>query len=260
MRASTDRDSENGLRTWVGRSIRRLEDPALLTGRGRFTADLKAEHCVRFVRSPLASGRIMRIKAPPGVTVFTALDLAGVKPIRPMLHNFGYVPVAQPILATEVVRFVGEAIAAVIAPSEASAEDAAELVEAEIEEAQALVDAQDALAEDAPRVHAEAPRNVIVEGVVRTPDFDAVWAGAHKRVLVSTPAYCQIGICGPVLDLLRVRDPIARGFGMGLASHGIATGLPPARNHSSRPKAVRPKTGCIVSTVFTGSISRPTAQ
>jgi carbon-monoxide dehydrogenase large subunit len=44
--------------TWVGRAIRRLEDPALLTGRGRFTADLPAAQWVRFLRSPVAAGRI----------------------------------------------------------------------------------------------------------------------------------------------------------------------------------------------------------
>ena len=41
---------------WVGRAIRRVEDPALLTGQGRFTADLPAAHWVRFVRSPFAAG------------------------------------------------------------------------------------------------------------------------------------------------------------------------------------------------------------
>ena len=99
--------------TWVGRSIRRVEDPALLTGRGRFTADLPAAHRVRFVRSPVAAGRIDNITLPDGATVFTAADLAAVKPIVPALHKFGYVPVAQPVLATDVVRFVGEPIAAV---------------------------------------------------------------------------------------------------------------------------------------------------
>ena len=44
--------------TWVGRAIRRLEDPALITGQGRFTADLPATHWVRFVRSPAAAGKI----------------------------------------------------------------------------------------------------------------------------------------------------------------------------------------------------------
>ena len=64
--------------------------------------------------------------------VITAADLAGVKPIKPMLHKFNYVPVAQPILADGVVRFVGEPVAAVVAPSKEEAEDIADLVEVEI--------------------------------------------------------------------------------------------------------------------------------
>ena len=49
---------------WVGRAIRRLEDPALVRGRGRFTADFAAAHFVRLVRSPVAAGRIVKIMAP----------------------------------------------------------------------------------------------------------------------------------------------------------------------------------------------------
>ena len=84
---------------WVGRAIRRLEDPALVTGQGRFTADLPAAHWVRFVRSPVAAGKIGKIDAPDGAMVITAADLKGVKPILPMLHKFNYKPVGQPILA-----------------------------------------------------------------------------------------------------------------------------------------------------------------
>jgi aerobic carbon-monoxide dehydrogenase large subunit len=108
---------------WVGRSIRRLEDPALVAGCGRFTADLPAAHRVRFVRSQLPAGRIENIVAPAGATVVTAADLAGVGPIRPMLHKFNYVPVGQPVLASGVVRFVGEPIAAVVAARAEEAED-----------------------------------------------------------------------------------------------------------------------------------------
>ncbi len=46
---------------WVGRAIRRFEDPTLVRGRGRFTGDLPATHFVRFVRSPVAAGRILKI-------------------------------------------------------------------------------------------------------------------------------------------------------------------------------------------------------
>ncbi len=143
--------------TWVGRSIRRVEDPALVAGNGRFTGDLAATHHVRFVRSSFAAGRIKNITAPDGVRMFTAADLAGVKPIKPMLHKFDYVPVAQPILAEGVVRFVGEPIAAVIAATEAEAEDGADLVEVEIDETAPAVDARDAVAPGAPAVHAKRP-------------------------------------------------------------------------------------------------------
>ena len=168
--------------TWVGRSIRRVEDPMLVTGRGRFTADLPATHWVRFVRSSLAAGHIERITTPDGATVITAADLRDVKPIRPMLHKFNYVPVGQPILADGVVRFVGEPIAAVVAASEEEAEDIVDRVDVVIAATTPLVDALAALASDAPAVHAEAANNVIVEGRIKTQDFDAIRAGAHRRI------------------------------------------------------------------------------
>jgi carbon-monoxide dehydrogenase large subunit len=169
---------------WVGRAIRRVEDPALVGGQGRFAADLPAAHWVRFVRSPVAAGRIVGITPPDGAHVVRAADLAGVKPIRPMLHKFNYVPIAQPVLADGVVRFVGEPIAAAVAPSAAEAEDIADRVIVEIEETAALVDGPAALAASAPRVHKEAAANVVVEGRIKTENFDAVLAGAHRRVTV----------------------------------------------------------------------------
>ena len=170
--------------TWVGQSIRRLEDPALVTGNGRFTADMRAAQCVRFVRSPVAAGRIARVVAPDGATFISAADLKDIKPIRPMLHKFNYVPIGQPVLADGVVRYVGEAIAAVLAESEEAAEDLADLVVVEIEATQAVVDARAALGAGAAVVHAEAPTNVVVEGRVKTPGFDAVRGRAGKIVAV----------------------------------------------------------------------------
>src|SRR5215468_1987459 len=178
---AVDRKQGDG-RGWVGRSIRRLEDPTLVAGNGRFTGDLPAARWVRFVRSPHASGRITRIKPPAGATVITAADLKAVKPIRPMLHKFNYVPISQPVLAQDVVRFVGEPIAAVIAPTAEQAEDIADRVEVEIEETPAVVGGTAALAQGAPRVHAEAPGNVVVEGRVKTPGLDAAMAAAHRRI------------------------------------------------------------------------------
>ncbi|MGB7077219.1 MAG: xanthine dehydrogenase family protein molybdopterin-binding subunit [Xanthobacteraceae bacterium] len=168
---------------WVGRAIRRLEDPALVTGRGRFTADLPAQYHVRFVRSPVASGRIVRIAAPDGTAMITAADLAGTRPIRPMLHKYDYRPIEQRLLAESVVRFVGEPVAAVYAPTPAQAEDIADGVEVEIDELPAVIDAKAALAADAPRVHATG--NVIVDGRFATAGFDAALAKAHRRVALN---------------------------------------------------------------------------
>src|SRR6202034_132123 len=177
----TEETAGSGLK-WVGRAIRRLEDPALVTGRGHFTADLPAQHYVRFVRSSVASGRIVSINAPDGAHVIGAADLDGAGPIRPMLHKFNYQPVEQPILAKDVVRFVGEPIAAVVAPTNAAAEDIADAVEVEIEELPAVIDAREALKRGAPLVHDKVPSNTVVEGRFKTENFDAVFAKAHKIV------------------------------------------------------------------------------
>src|SRR5438128_2608580 len=176
---------------WTGRSIRRLEDPALVAGHGRFTGDLPAARWVRFVRSSVASGRIKRIVAPQGATIVTAAELAGVKPIQPLLHKFNYVPISQPVLARDVVRFVGEPIAAVVSSAREEGEDVADLVEVEIEELPVVVGAGAALARGAPLVHAEAAGNVVVEGRLKTAGFDAKVAAAHRRIKVDIRSHRQ---------------------------------------------------------------------
>jgi aerobic carbon-monoxide dehydrogenase large subunit len=167
---------------WVGRSIRRLEDPSLVKGRGRFTADLPAAQFVRFVRSPVAAGRIVGISAPDGICVIRSTDL-DARPIRPMLHKYNYQPIEQPILARDVVRFVGEPIAAVFAASAAEAEDVADRIEVDIAELPPVVGADDAMSADAPSVHDAG--NVVVDGKIKTAEFDAAFAKAHRRIEVT---------------------------------------------------------------------------
>jgi len=174
---------DSGL-AWVGRAIRRVEDPALLAGHGRFTADLPAALRVRFVRSPVAAGRIERIAIPEGANVVTAADLAALKPIMPALHKFGYVPIAQPVLASGCVRFVGEPIAAAVAASEAQAEDIADAVSVDIAVSAAVIDAGAALADGAPLVHAQAAGNLVVEGKVETAGFAAAQGAAHRLIAI----------------------------------------------------------------------------
>src|SRR5262249_33153769 len=175
---------DGGGTAWVGRSIRRVEDPTLLTGQGRFTADLPAALFVRFVRSAVAAGRIARIAAPPGAMGGAAAGLAPGEPVQPPVANVNYVPISPPVLAAKAVRFVGEPIAAVVAATAQEAEDLADRVEVEIAPTDAVVDAPAALSPGAPLVHAEAVGNVVVDGRVKTAGCDAAFGAAHHRVKV----------------------------------------------------------------------------
>jgi len=168
---------------WVGRSLPRYEDPVLLRGRGRYTADLARGACVlRFVRSPVARGRIIEVNAPPEVPIITAAVLSDVKPICPRLDRSDYVAVAQPVLARERVTYVGEPIAAVIADTAAEAEDLAEQVTVEIEAETPVVTLDQALAAEAPLVHDMAPQNTLIDARFETDGVDAAFATAHQTV------------------------------------------------------------------------------
>jgi carbon-monoxide dehydrogenase large subunit len=172
--------------SWIGRSIRRFEDRALLLGRARFTGDgANGAAAVRFARSAVARGRIRSIAKLDGALVFTAADLADVKPIRPLLHRPDYVPIAHPVLAAGRVNYVGEAFAVVVADDAASAEDLAESIEPDIEPEDAVVDVDAALAPSAPKVHDVGESNVIVDGRLRTAGVDAAFARAAQVVDVA---------------------------------------------------------------------------
>ncbi|HTV31130.1 MAG TPA: xanthine dehydrogenase family protein molybdopterin-binding subunit [Xanthobacteraceae bacterium] len=133
---------------FVGRSVPRLEDPPLVTGRGLFAADVSFPHQLhmRVVRSAHAHGRVVSIdtntsKAAPGVVaVWTAADVATIPPIGFRLTRIeGLDPYRQPILANDQVRYVGEPIAVVFATDPYLAEDAADLVAVEVEELPVLI-------------------------------------------------------------------------------------------------------------------------
>ncbi|MGH8916639.1 MAG: xanthine dehydrogenase family protein molybdopterin-binding subunit [Acidimicrobiia bacterium] len=168
---------------WVGRSIRRFEDPALITGAGRFVADLSnGAAFLRFIRSPLPHGRIISIDAPDDTILFTGNDLADVRPLRPLLHRADYRPVDQPILARDEVRYVGEPVAVVVADSLASAEDAADQVFVDIDSVPAVVDVRAALSPGAPAVHESVPDNMLVDARFSTEGVDEAFAEAHEVI------------------------------------------------------------------------------
>ena len=137
----------------LGTRVRRTEDPALLTVGGTYTEDITDERLagalhVVFVRSPVAHARIVGIDVsaalehPDVVAVYTGADI-DVAPLRPMAPNFNQ-RMVQHVLAVDTVRYVGEAVAAVLCSEPYSREDAAELVDVEYEPLPAVVDVADA--------------------------------------------------------------------------------------------------------------------
>ncbi len=142
----------NELLGHLGDSVPRLEDPPLITGKGRYAGDMNFPNQLhmRIVRSPIAHGKILGINldkamAVPGViAVWTSEDIQDVPPIdfregsNPALALFRQYP-----LARERVRYVGDPLAAVFAEDPYIAEDAAELVGLDIEPLDVLVNADD---------------------------------------------------------------------------------------------------------------------
>ncbi|MDC0033365.1 xanthine dehydrogenase family protein molybdopterin-binding subunit [Alphaproteobacteria bacterium] len=141
---------------FVGSPVKRLEDSKLLPGRGCFVDDIKLQHMLHAVilRSPLAHGRVELIdvtaaKAMPGVhAVITAADLGDKLPCVPLrlmpmveLESF-----AQPVMARLKVRYVGEALAVVLADSTSIAEDALAAIAVEIEPLETVSNRHDAVA------------------------------------------------------------------------------------------------------------------
>ncbi|HWS47869.1 MAG TPA: xanthine dehydrogenase family protein molybdopterin-binding subunit [Acidimicrobiia bacterium] len=156
---------------FVGQSVQRVEDPRLLTGHGRYVDDVTVPgmlHCA-FVRSDVARGSIVRVDASAAralegvVAVLTADDLNGhAGSMQPtILLTMAGAPL-RPIAGGDV-RFVGEPVALVVAESRYVAEDAAELVDVEIDPDRAVVDVERALDDDAPLVHPELDSNVGAE-------------------------------------------------------------------------------------------------
>ena len=136
---------------YVGASLQRLEDPPLVSGQGRFAADVSFPHqlYMRIVRSPYAHAKILNIdtaaaRRASGVhTIWTSADIADVPPIDVRLTKIeGLNPYRQPVLARDRVRYVGEPVAVIFASDPYLAEDAAELVEIRVEELPVLLRAE----------------------------------------------------------------------------------------------------------------------
>jgi aerobic carbon-monoxide dehydrogenase large subunit len=209
-----------GAMAFVGRSLPRLEDRPLVTGRGLFAADVNFAHQVhmRVVRSAHAHGHIVAIdasaaRAAPGiVAVWTAADVTAVPPIDFRLTRIeGLDPYRQPILATDRVRYVGEPVAVVFATDAYLAEDAADRVSVEVEELPALLRA------DAPPATFDQNHSTEV-ALVRKGfgDVDAALATAHTIVALELATGRHSGVP------LETRGAIARQARGILELHGAA--------------------------------------
>ena len=159
----------------ISQPVRRREDTRFLTGQGTYADDVNRDGQVyaSFVRSQHPHGSIRGIdnaaaeSAPGVVGVFTGADLvtAGIhgQVPRALLPGFVTTPTPRPGLADTVVRHVGEPVAVVIAETRALADDAAGLIEVDIEALPAAIEITDARAPGAPVVWSEAPNNVCQE-------------------------------------------------------------------------------------------------
>ncbi|MGE0748194.1 MAG: xanthine dehydrogenase family protein molybdopterin-binding subunit [Rhodospirillales bacterium] len=172
--------------SWIGKSVPRVEDPPLLTGRGQFAADINFPHQLhmRIVRSswPSAILRSIDVAAArdlPGVwAVWTADDIPEVPPIDFREGRIEKLePYRQPVLARERLRYVGEPVVAIFADDAYVAEDAADLVVIEVEELTALIDGAAPPGEFAPGRTTEAA--VIVQGY---GEVEPAFAAAHTVV------------------------------------------------------------------------------
>ena len=157
---------------YIGASIKRSEDPRILTGRGRYVDDIKLPRMLHaaFVRSPMAHARLLSVdvsaarELPGVVAVLTGADLEamtvpGPDPLLAMFAGPGPTPEFS-LLATDKVRFVGDPVAVVVAESRYLAEDGCELVEAEYDDLPAVVNAAFALDPSSPPLFANLGDNI----------------------------------------------------------------------------------------------------
>jgi CO/xanthine dehydrogenase Mo-binding subunit len=184
-RIALDRD---GAPLTIGAPVRRLEDPPLLLGRGRYVGDLipsGAAHAA-VLRSPHAYARLVSIDAratrdAPGVVdVITAADLPPDRtvPIKFPAPSREAEAALQPPLAREFVRYVGEPVAVVVAESRYEAEDALGTIVVEYDPLTAVLDPETALDERMPVLHPHLGGNEIARHSCGEDVDEGVWAGA----------------------------------------------------------------------------------
>jgi carbon-monoxide dehydrogenase large subunit len=171
----------------IGARVKRIEDPRLLTGKGRYVDDISPHGVlyVAFRRSEHSHALIKGIdtsvaKDMPGVfSVVTGEDVAKlIKPVVATSRMKNYQATAMYPLAVGKVRFVGEPVVAVLATSRYLAEDAAETLEIDYEPLPVVIDPEIAMLPGTPKLHDELSSNVLLERTFARGDVDQALAGA----------------------------------------------------------------------------------
>ncbi|SAL24092.1 xanthine dehydrogenase family protein molybdopterin-binding subunit [Caballeronia concitans] len=186
----------------VGRSMQRLEDPAILTGRGRYGDDIAVKpgtlHAA-ILRSPHAHADIVSIDTE------AASKLAGVRAVltrddlRPWSRPFVVgvkSPMEQWALAMDRVRYVGEPVAVVMAESRALAEDALDLIKVEYTMRDPVTSIEQSVMDDAPVLHERVGTNVISDRHFRYGEPEAAFESAPHRVKLV--AHYPRNTCAPI--------------------------------------------------------------
>jgi carbon-monoxide dehydrogenase large subunit len=181
----------------IGQAVTRLEDPVLVTGKGKFVADEIPDGALRavLVRSPHAHARfkigdLSKARSMPGVRLILTAAIPDLKPImclgahlmKPSDEEHLYVP-PYPVLAADTVRHVGDAVAFVVADTVEQAKDAAEAVAVDWDPLPAAVDLRAAAEPGAPQVWPQRKGNVSFLAEIGNKEAtEQAFAKAHKIV------------------------------------------------------------------------------
>ena len=200
----------------IGTPVKRVEDPEFLTGSARFVADLSLPGMtyMEILRSPHAHARIHGVDASealkmPGVlAVLTGADLRGKMMPLPCVwvpggveshfpsHPFG-LPGAGDVLKSDRVRFIGDAVAAVVAETREQAEDALAAIRVDYEPLPAIVDATKAEADGQPQLHDEVPHNL-----------NALWTCGDKAAAAAAIAAAEVSVDLSTYNQRTLNSPI----------------------------------------------------
>jgi carbon-monoxide dehydrogenase large subunit len=222
------------LSSYVGARVRRKEDPRLITGSSTYVDDLKLPGMlhVAFVRSPYAHATIQgldpsaALEMPGVVKVITAQDLAGIlkDTYKPDVtsetgtaadESIEEDKIAEPDvlpLAKDKVRYVGEAVAAVLADTFANAVDAAQLVEVDYEPLEVVVDPYDAMKDGAPQLYDEVKNNISVIEETVHGDVEGAFAAAAIKVSAKIRSNRVLPMPMETRGIVAAPDPITRGL------------------------------------------------